>query len=190
MWTRKGHVVPIFKKTRLDCAKNKMKNTIQIFASFALLAFMWTSCNNSEKNNDNSSNPIEQSQGPDIVELQSDLLGNYHGVQPSYFLKNQFGDDMVINGNKVPVPSIDFKFLLKEHGVVSLQQTNLEDDSRVYYDGTFKIIKEATELILIECSLSDGQSSNPTYSLTIDKSNKSAICTGKNEPEITLEKVK
>ena len=94
---------------------------------------------------------------------------------------------MVINGNKVSVPSIDYKFLLKEGNAVSLQQINLEDNSRVYYNGTYKIVSEENNSLVVECSLSDGQSSNPIYVLTIDKSDKKGICTGTNEPEFTIE---
>ena len=120
--------------------------------------------------------------------LPSDFLGNYHGIQPSYFMKNQYGDDMVINGNKVPVPSIDYKFLLKENNVVSLQQINLEDNSRVYYDGTFKISSDEGNAMKIECSLSDGKNSNPTYILTINKSDKKGVCNGSQEPEFSIVK--
>ncbi|MDO9037524.1 MAG: hypothetical protein Q7U59_04150, partial [Lutibacter sp.] len=113
-----------------------------------------------------------------------------HGIQPSYYLKNQYGDNMVINGQKISVPSIDYKFLLKEDGAVSLQQTNLEDNSRVYYDGTIKIINDATDILKLECSLSDGKYSNPTYTLAINKSDKTANCIGNNEPEFKLDKTK
>ena len=118
--------------------------------------------------------------------LPIDFLGNYHGIQPSYFMKNQYGDDMVINGNKVPVPSIDYKFLLKENNIVSLQQINLEDNSRVYYDGTFKISSDEDNAMKIECSLSDGKNSNPTYILTINKSDKKGVCNGSKEPEFSI----
>lgn len=56
-------------------------------------------------------------------------------------MKNQYGDDMIIAGNKVPVPSSDFKFSLKENNVVNLQQTNLENNQRYYYDVSYKILK-------------------------------------------------
>jgi hypothetical protein len=120
--------------------------------------------------------------------LPSEFIGNYHGVQPAYFMKNQYGDEMVINGNKVPVPSIDYKFLIKENNTISLQQTNLEDNSRVYYDGTYTIIFDDDQIFKIECSLSDGQSSNPTYFLSINKNDKKGICSGSNEPEFYIEK--
>jgi hypothetical protein len=122
--------------------------------------------------------------------LSAEFLGNYHGIQSSYLMKNQYGDDMVINGNKISIPSVDYKFLIKENSVVNLQQINLEDNSRVYYDGTYKIISDAGDKIKIECSLSDGQTSNPTYVLVINKSDKKGNCIGSNEPEFSVEKTK
>jgi hypothetical protein len=121
-------------------------------------------------------------------ELQSEFLGNYQGIQPSYFMKNQYGDDMVINGNKVSVPSIDYKFILKEDNVVNLQQINLEDNSQTFYEGTFKIISNDNETIKMECSLSDGKNSNPTYILTLNKKNEKADCIGINEPRFSIHK--
>lgn len=148
-------------------------------------SFIFSSCGNNQENKQTQPTEVEKDKQ---VLLQPEYLGNYHGIQPSYYMKNQYGDDMVINGQKVSVPSIDFKFLVKEDGAVSLQQTNLEDNSRVYYDGTIKIIQDATDILKIECSLSDGKSSNPTYTLAINKSDKTAICIGNKEPEFKLEK--
>lgn len=144
--------------------------------------------NNQESTNNTSPNETEKKSEDKPEGLSAEFLGNYHGIQPSYFVKNQYGDDMVINGNKVSVPSIDYKFLIKENTIVSLQQINLEDNSRVYYDGTYKIISEESITTKIECSLSDGQGSNPTYVLTINRSDKKGICTGSNEPEFSIEK--
>ena len=156
-----------------------MKNLFAI-----LLVTVLTSCGGSS-----SSDPADTTK-QNAEGLPTEFLGNYHGIQPSYFMKNQYGDDMVINGNKVPIPSIDYKFLLKEDNIVSLQQINLEDNSRVYYDGTYKIISEENKTKKIECSLSDGQTSNPTYILTIDKIDKKGICNGINQPEFNIEKTK
>lgn len=121
--------------------------------------------------------------------LPAEFLGNYHGIQPSYVMKNQFGDDLEINGNKVTVPSIDYKFLLKENGVVNLQQISLEDQSRVYYEGIYTITSDVGESYTLECTLSDGEYSNPTYLLTIDKKEKKGLCKGSNDPEFVLEKI-
>jgi hypothetical protein len=151
-----------------------------------------SSCSNNSQQPliDLQSKETDKSTIQKTLELSLEFLGNYHGIQPSYFMKNQYGDDMIINGNKVPIPSIDYKFLLKENNIVSLQQTNLEDDSRVYYDGTFKIINNTLEFIKVECILNNGESSNPTYILTINKSDKTAICNDQNdkEPEFKLVK--
>jgi hypothetical protein len=151
---------------------------------------MQSSCGN---NNQNTFNKLPSTQTDESTKqkaegLSAEFLGNYHGIQSSYFMKNQYGDEMVINGNKIPVPSIDHKFLLKENNVVSLQQINLDNNSLVYYDGTFKIISNESNMIKIECSLSDGQNSMPTYVLSINKSNKKGVCNGINEPEFSFEK--
>jgi hypothetical protein len=168
---------------------NYIKSTPVIIG---MCLFILASCgnNNQDVANKTTSLQTEESSVQKIEGLPSEFIGNYHGIQPSYFMKNQYGDDMIINGNKVSVPSSDFKFLIKENNVVSLQQTNLDDNSRYYYDGTIKILNDDAEYIKVECSLSDGKSSNPTYTLTINKSDKSATCIGHNEPEIKLEKIK
>jgi hypothetical protein len=174
-----------------------MKNKILILGATLFASFIFSSCGNNQENKQTqtteNNQENKQTQTTEVeknkqVLLQPEYLGIYHGIQPSYYLKNQFGDDMLINGQKVSVSSSDFKFLLKEDGAVSLQQTNLEDNSRYYYDGKIKIIKDATDILKIECSLSDGKSSNPTYTLTINKSDKTAICIGHKEPEFKLEK--
>ncbi len=155
-----------------------------------LLVTVLTSCGGSSSSEpaEATEQSVTESTKQNADELPTDFLGNYHGIQSSYYMKNQFGDDMVINGNKVSVPSIDFKFLIKSNNIVSLQQINLEDNARVYYDGTFKIINDARDIIKLECSLSDGKSSNPSYTLVVNKSDKTAICIGNNEPEFKLEK--
>ena len=161
-----------------------MKLKYSIASIVAIIIFTDCMNNHSEPNTINT----ELSKVNKIENLSEDFVGSYHGVQPSYFMKNQYGDDMVINGNKVSVPSIDYKFLIKKNTIVSLQQINLEDNSRVYYEGTYKIISEESITTKIECSLSDGQGSNPTYTLSINNSNKKGICTGNNEPEFSIEK--
>ena len=166
-----------------------MKSKLNIILLISVLILTISSCsNNSNKNK--SSTETTKEQTTKASEFLQEYLGNYHGIQPSYFMKNQYGDDMVLNGNKVLVPSSDFKFLIKENGIVSLQQTNLEDNSRYYYNGTATIKKEDAKTYVVECSLSDGKSSNPTYTLTIVKSDKTGTCIGNNEPQFKLEKIK
>ena len=170
-----------------------MKNNKFAQVLLTALLILLSSCSNKDEETDNIDAVAIQSEVAATGAtkgLQTEFLGNYHGIQPSYFMKNQYGDDMVINGNKVSVPSIDYKFLLKEGNAVSLQQINLEDNSRVYYNGTYKIVSEENNSLVVECSLSDGQSSNPIYVLTIDKSDKKGICTGTNEPEFNIEMTK
>jgi len=152
--------------------------------------FLSASCGNSSfdalSNERHDDLELKQSK----IEITPALLGIYHGIQPGYNIKNQFGDDLLVNGNKVPVPSIDFRFLLKENHVVSLQQKNLEDNRRVYYDGNFKIISQNANDITIECNLSDGEYSNPTYKLILKRTGEIGICQGDGDPEFEVKKIK
>lgn len=168
----------------------KISNIATLVVGIILVQFFGCGQKIQESPNQALLTKTKKSSNEKIEAFSADFLGNYHGIQPSYFIKNQYGDDMVINGQKVSIPSIDFKFLVKEDGAVSLQQTNLEDNGRVYYDGTIKIIKDDTDILKIECSLSDGKSSNPIYILAINKSDKTVICYGNSEPEFKLEKIK
>ena len=149
--------------------------------------FLLSGCNS--ENNKRTKAEKEEIKPNQKKELSDDFLGNYHGIQQSYYMKNQYGDEMIIAGNKVPVPSSDFKFLLKKDNVASLQQTNLEDNQRYYYDGSYMIIDDETDLIKVEISLSDGQGSSPTYILEINKSAKTGNCIGKNEPVFNISKI-
>ena len=162
-----------------------MHNNISL-SSIALISFLFfTACSNNVQSQESSQvNLVEENQPI----IPSDYVGNYNGIQASYTMKNQYGDDMIIGGQKIVIPSIDFKFLLKEDGAAGLQQTNLDDNSRVYYNGTLKVLNEDANSITVECSLSDGKSSNPTYILDINKSDKSAVCKGANEPEFSVTK--
>ena len=112
------------------------------------------------------------------VDEKLNFSGVYNGVQPSYFMKNKFGDAIIISGNKIEIPSIDYKFLFDKNQKVSLQQTGLDDNSRYYYEGDYKIVSQTDDIILIECSLStsDGTSS-PTYLLEYNIDDDSFMCT-------------
>ena len=159
---------------------------------FSTLILIQLSCGNDNSVSENTSNAvkIESSEKQNGEILSSEFLGNYHGIQPSYNLKNKFGDDLVINGKKVPIPSIDYKFLLNENNQVSLQQINLEDNQRVYYDGEIKVIENKDNILKLECSLSDGKNSNPTYILLINRLDKSVVCSSQNQPKFPLKKIK
>jgi hypothetical protein len=156
-----------------------------------LLIVLLLSCNNNTPTNETQTDKeTSTTRETKPQSLATQFLGIYHGEQSSYFLKNQYGDDMIVNGNKVSVPGIDYKFILKEDAIANLQQTSLEDNSRYYYDGTYSILKENANSLTIECKMSDGKSSFPSYTLNIDKSTLKGTCKGSNDPEFKIEKTK
>jgi len=159
----------------------KQITTILISSLFAMLLI--TSCGENVKEKEKS---VINTQ-----DIQPDILGIYHAIAPHYNMKNKFGDDMIINGKTISIPSIDHKFILEKNGLVSLQQTNTDDNTRYYYKGTFFIIDEnGEEWQKVKCSLSDGESSNPTFILTIYPLLNTALCQTDNAPELTLKKIK
>jgi len=162
-----------------------MKLNVHVPFLVFVLALSLVSCESKDKpmSNDNSLAQTEETTG-----IMPDFQGIYQGVQPAYNLKNEYGDELIIKGKPVSVPSIDFKFLLKANFVVSLQQINLEDNSRVYYQGNFKILEDSDQKLVILCELHDGEGSNPTYTLYIDKLKRIASCMGANEPAFKVEK--
>lgn len=156
-----------------------------IFVSFVSMALMACGGNDSKP----TSVPTDSVSLPTKPEdPNADILGSYQGLQEAYNLKNQYGSDMEVNGNKVQVPASKYTFLIKESNVVSLEQINQEDGTRVYYNGTFKVLDKLGNTVKIECTLSDGAGSSPTYILIIDTSDNTARCIGHNEPSFSLDK--
>jgi len=100
------------------------------------------------------------------------ISGSFAGTQDPYYLKDKYGDDLIIGGRRVPVPSVKHKFLFQDDDIVSLEQIT-SDGTRVYYDGKYQIIKNDDKIALIECKLSNGDGSNPTIIIEYSKSNES-----------------
>ena len=159
---------------------NNYLQNISLFIAVCFLVSVWSCSNDTQKSNDVK---VETK-----LAMSESYFGSYHGKQDSYFLKNQQGDEMVISGNKIAVPECDFIFYIKENNVVSLEQTNLEDNTKAHYDGTYRVVTEDSSAYHIECLLSDGKSSSPTYQLVISKANFNSFCKGYNEPVFRLEK--
>lgn len=134
------------------------------FKPFLLIPFLIiiTGCGNShvntkQKNTLDSVKEIE-------IEGTFVLSGLYIGNQNGYTLKNKFGEEVVIRGQRVIIPSVEHKFLFEEDFTVSLQQTT-DEGQRVYYEGSYQTKQEGSEKIIIQCQLSDGEYSNPTINI-------------------------
>ena len=120
-----------------------------------LLSGLVSCSNNQNSKTEESAAPLQsqsESEGSasQIPDPYADILGVYHGVQEAYYMKNQYGDEMIIIGNKVPIPAIDYKFLIKEGNKISLQQTGMEDNKRVYYDGEFSVLENTDQQLKIQ----------------------------------------
>jgi len=104
--------------------------------------------------------------------LDSKFLGVYTGDQKGYTLKDKFGDDRIVMGQKIIIPNVNHKFLLEKNNIASLKQTALDDSGIFYYDGTYKV-KNDGDLIIIESSLT-AENAKLDFKIIIDKSKMTA----------------
>jgi hypothetical protein len=122
-----------------------------------------------------------------IIEL-NDLLGNYTGNLSEYYLRNKFGEDMIINNEKIIVPPIEYLFKIEENGIVSLEQKNLNNNEKYFYEGKYSITSEK-DSIIFSCQMSDRGNSKPSYKLIVSKNTKKGECKSNNEPSFFISKL-
>ena len=138
---------------------------------FLLLFIPLVSCDDSKKADKEEKAESSKSgckeNGNDFV-----FNGLLQGTQEGYNLKDKYGDDLIINGKRVPIPSVEHKFLFQKDFKVSLKQTS-DEGLIVNYEGTYDIVRDDTDILEIECQLSDGDMSNPKMTIEYSKINKS-----------------
>jgi len=73
---------------------------------------------------------------PPSIGSDNDIYGTWEGQQDAYPVKNSSGEDIVVNGQTVMTPVCHWKFILSEDGTANLEQTDLENHTTAYYNGT------------------------------------------------------
>ena len=106
------------------------------------------------------------------------LEGIFKGTQKGYYPKNKLGDYVIIQGNKLYVPSVNYEFSFQDDFNVSLQQS--VDGSRYYYEGTYKIIENERNIVIIDCQLLETESQN-SFTMIIEYSKTNDIYTLKSK---------
>tara|TARA_B100001287_G_C22686426_1_gene533946 strand:- start:1996 stop:2487 length:492 start_codon:yes stop_codon:yes gene_type:complete len=117
-----------------------------------------------------------------------DILGTYDGKQPSYYMKNANGDDVIINGQRIRIPSSIETFVIAKDNKVGYAQTDTEDNKTYNFTGTYKILEESSDMVKIKCSLSDGKYSNQNITLEIYPDKKEAVAIYKDDIKVDLKK--
>lgn len=152
-----------------------MKKTIISISVYSFFIILFLGCSESSQESVSEYATEEKKITQEKI-LPEEYLGLYEGVQDAYNLKDEFGEEMLVFGNPISIPSLEHKFLLQENNVVKLQQISLEDQSRAIYEGNLKILEDTADVLKIECNLT-GPNSNPVLVLLINKEDKSAIVT-------------
>jgi hypothetical protein len=119
-----------------------------------------------------------------------DIIGDFIGTQNEYIMKNKDGNDMVINGKTITVPTSNYIFTINSNGTCSLKQ--ISNNQTVYYSGAFTSTSSSQNEVSLICSLKELSNSKypstPTYTLLIDKNTKKGNCVGNaSEPSFNIE---
>ena len=158
---------------------------LQCFFSFIFsLMFLINSCGSSTSSKQNN---LIENHGTHLRESNYpiQIIGSFIGQQVSYNLKNKNGDNIILFGNPVIVPSYFYQFTIMENGTVIIVQ----DDGRkkILYNGTFKVIKNSSTIIQVLCEVSTiDKTSNPTFTLDYYIKSNLIFCKGTGEPTMIL----
>jgi hypothetical protein len=120
------------------------------------------------------------------------LNGVFQGTQKEYSLKDSYGDDLLIKGKPVLIPSIKYKFLIIDNFSIVLKQTSSDDLSSYYYTGSYEVVRNNNDIILFECkfiSSDKDNESNPTILIEYSKLNKTYIGKWEGSPDFDLMKI-
>ena len=162
------------------------KNIIFLGTIFCFIFLSLVSCGGDGNVNESSSSKQDDSINYNIAE---DFYGVYEGEQPSYSMKNKFGDDFIVDGEPLIVPAMNHKFKVEGNLKISLQQTSVEDNERYYYDGKYKIENVKNDTIYMFCSFWEDGGSKPEFKLRINMNTHKGICIRENEPIFEVSKI-
>ena len=162
------------------------KNTIFFGTTVCFIFLTLFSCGGEGNVNESSTSKQVDSIKYNISE---DFYGIYEGEQPSYSMKNKFGDDFIVDGEPLIVPALNHKFKVEGNLKISLQQTSIEDNGRYYYDGEYKIENVKNDTIYMFCSFWEDGGSKPEFKLRIHKKTHKGICIRENEPIFEVSKI-
>ena len=92
-------------------AKEMMGIEMNKLLSIVLLIF--TSCNEVQETSSETEVEVSKSN----VEA---WVGTFTGVSPSYNMKNQYGEPMIINGNYITLPEIQYTYEIYDNNICSI----------------------------------------------------------------------
>ena len=167
--------------------KTIIKSTlIALFATFAL-----TNCNSTPAPEEEvSSDTDATTQVESTSEAEAEYNGNYHGVQPAYNLKNEYGEDMLVMGNPIAIPSIDFKIELSGSNSVTMIHTIDGESGTDTYKGSYSIAESSDNQISLDCEVSHvTENSNPSFTLVVNLENGTLTYVSDGEPSFDLDRM-
>lgn len=120
--------------------------------------------------------------------LPDDYLGLYEGSQEPYDFKNEYGEDLILAGNKIPISASEHRVVFKENNKVSVDQINKRNKGHYIFQGTYSILSESPQAYKMKCDFTYGKSSKLIYLMTLDKSSLEIDCEIQDSPGFKLSK--
>lgn len=121
--------------------------------------------------------------------ITSKCQGTYRGTQGSYVKMNSFGEELIIEGEEVIVPAMDYALTLHADGRAVLEQSYKNGRAGVILNGQYDIIADHERFLWLDCALSDGTNPSLLYTVIFDKSSGAIIGEGAHEPPVKFTKV-
>jgi hypothetical protein len=134
---------------------------------------------------------IDDLKNEESNEENFDFYGVYFGLQSSYNLKDEYGNDLIYRGRKGTVPVTYNKFKIEKNGRVTLEQSNLDKPANIdYYNGFFSITSQNNDRTIILCKM-QSDDSVPSFEIEVNHFNDNANCKPETKytPQFNLRKL-
>jgi len=139
--------------------------------------------------------------------IPDELYGIYEGTQPQHYLMNSNGDEMVVGGQRIPMPPLFYFFSLGENRSAFVEEVTMENE-RYVYEGDYEVLEQDDNLVVLRLNMSGGDTkttilpngqrfteklgskSTPKYTLKLQKNRKSGTAKHDQSPEFKIKRSK
>ena len=101
------------------------KNLFMIL--YCVLLLMFVSCGEESSEVSKTNIPVNKTAETKVVEIDQ-WVGTFEGTCASYNMKDKYGEEMVIYGNYVTIPSVKYKFKIYDNNTCSIYMDDGEDE--------------------------------------------------------------
>ena len=94
---------------------------------YCVLLLLFVSCGEESSKVSKTKTPVNETTDTKIVEIDT-WIGTFEGICASYNMKDKYGSEMIIFGNYVTIPSVEYKFKIYDDNTCSIYMDDGEDE--------------------------------------------------------------